>query len=95
MVQMKESLELKPLVVTTVLTSIAGKAVAHGGEETTAAGGMMDGSLMHAGADMMGYNMWGMGWYGALFGLAFWTMVVLAAIYLFQQVTGEGGGKDE
>lgn len=53
----------------------------------------MDGSLMHTGADVMGYNMWGMGWYGALFGLAFWTLVVLAIIYLFQQITHEEGEK--
>jgi hypothetical protein len=87
-------LKRKFLTVTTALTSITGKAVAHAGEETSTTGGaMMDGSLMHTGADVMGYNMWGMGWYGALFGLAFWTLVVLAIIYLFQQITHEEGEK--
>lgn len=45
------------------------------------------GTWMHNTGHMMGYNMWGMGWFGLIFGLAFWILVILGIIYLYQQVT--------
>lgn len=49
------------------------------------------GAWMHNTAHMAGYNMWGMGWFGFLFGLAFWILVILGIIYLYQQVTENKG----
>lgn len=43
----------------------------------------------HMFVDAMGCGLWGMGWYGLLFGLAFWTLVILGIVYLFQQVSGQ------
>lgn len=54
--------------------------------------GMMwnsDGSWMHNSGHMLGYNMWGMGWFGLIFGLAFWILVILGIIYLYQKITEE------
>lgn len=53
--------------------------------------GMMwnDGSWMHNAAHMAGYNMWGMGWFGLVFGLALWALVILGIIYLYQKITEE------
>lgn len=70
------------------LTTLLSSVLAHSGENSeTASGWMMDGSWMHSGADMIGYNMWGMGWFGILFGLAFWILIILGIIYLYQKIT--------
>lgn len=79
-------------LATVFLSGIGSVAASPGHDEGTTTGMMMtDSSWMHSGADMMGYNMWGMGWYGLLMGLAFWTLVALAIIYLYQQITENNG----
>ena len=86
--------------------TLVSSALAHAGEETGSGGSqesygwMMGDGWMHSGADMMGYNMWGMGWYGLFIGLAFWIVVILGIIYLYQEVTenreeaGSGEGEE-
>lgn len=79
-------------LITTLSTTIA-----HSGDNGEATTGTMmwgdGGSWMHNSGHMMGYNMWGMGWFGMIFGLAFWILVILGIIYLFQQVTENGGNQ--
>ncbi|MFB6144331.1 MAG: hypothetical protein ABEJ98_03395 [Candidatus Nanohaloarchaea archaeon] len=82
-------LTTKLMAFATVLASLVVKAAAHTGDEQDYGPGMMwsDGSWMHNSWHMAGYNMWGMGWLGVLFGLAFWVLVILGIIYLYQQIT--------
>lgn len=94
----KMKLTTKIMALATVLTSLVVKAAAHTGDDQGYYGpGMMwsDGGWMHNGGHMAGYNMWGMGWFGVLFGLAFWALVILGIIYLYQQITEEKGSQEE
>lgn len=78
--------------MTVSLLATLSAVIAHSGEEGTSTGMMMDGGgWMHNTGHMAGYNMWGMGWFGLLFGLAFWILIILGIIYLYQQVTENGG----
>lgn len=72
----------------TALT-VGSTVIAHQGNETTHGSSMMmgDGSWMHSGTHMMGYDMWGMGWFGLLFGISLWILVILSIIYLYQRIT--------
>lgn len=83
------------------LTSFAGILTgvsAHTGDNQSYYGpGMMwsdGGSWMHNTGHMAGYNWWGMGWFGLVFGLAFWILVILGIIYLYQQITGDTGSEE-
>lgn len=80
------------------LITATSSVIAHAGEEEGTATGMMmwgdGGSWMHNSGHMIGYNMGGMGWFGAIFGLAFWVLVILGIIYLYQQVTENGGNQE-
>lgn len=78
------------IMIVSLFTTLTTVAATPGHDEGTTTGTMMGGSWMHSGADMMGYNMWGMGWFGLLFGLAFWILIILGIIYLYQQVTENG-----
>lgn len=75
------------------LFSLIATVLAHSDQDQDSIGsGMMwsQGGWMHDSAHMVGYNMWGMGWFGVLFGLAFWILVILGIIYLVQEITGKG-----
>lgn len=84
-------MELKTRVTALLASLIStASAAAHSGQDQGYYGpGMMwsDGGWMHNGAHMLGYNMWGMGWFGLFFGLAFWILVILGIIYLYKQIT--------
>ncbi|MDY6771169.1 MAG: hypothetical protein SV186_04400 [Candidatus Nanohaloarchaea archaeon] len=70
--------------------AVINTALAHGtGDQGDYSHGMMwsDGSWMHNGAHMMGYNMWGMGWFGVIPGLIFWALALLGAYHLYQRFT--------
>jgi hypothetical protein len=83
------------IMLVSLITSVTTVAASPGHDDGTATGMMWsDGSWMHTGAGMMGYNMWGMGWYGLIFGLAFWILVILGIIYLYQQVTENTGDEE-
>lgn len=71
--------------LTTLLTSV----LAHSSEdsETTRMMWGDGGGWMHNAGHMTGYNMWGTGWFGFLFGIAIWILVILGIIYLYQKVT--------
>jgi hypothetical protein len=91
--KLKNKISIMLVSLITTLSTVA----AHSGEEGgTNTGTMMwsdGGGWMHNGSHMMGYNMWGMGWFGLLFGLAFWILVILGIIYLYQRITENGGGE--
>lgn len=89
LVEMKLKNKLS-ITIASLFTTFTTVAASPGHDEGTTTG-MMDGSWMHTGADMMGYNTWGMGWFGVLFGLALWILVILGIVYLYQQVTENGG----
>lgn len=93
---MKLKNKLSTLAAASV-TTISTVAATPGHDEGTATGMMWGdgGSWMHTGAGMMGYNMWGMGWFGLLFGLAIWTLVILGIIYLYQEVKENKGQEEE
>ncbi len=82
--KLKTQLTVFAASLITALSTVA----AHS-EEDPAYGHMMwsDGSWTHNAGHMAGYNMWGMGWFGLIFGLAFWILVILGLIFLYQQVT--------
>lgn len=87
--KLKNKISIMLVSLITTLSTV----VAHSGEDGgTNTGTMMmsDGSWMHNTGHMAGYNMWGMGWVGLLFGLAFWILVILGIIYLYQQITENG-----
>lgn len=89
MIKMKLKHKLSTVIVSMV-TTLTAVAASPGHDEGTATGAMMwsdNGGWMHTGAGMMGYNMWGMGWFGLIFGLAFWILVILGIVYLYQEVT--------
>jgi hypothetical protein len=95
MIKLKQNITNKISVLTAGITTLTSSVLAHSGEDSEPASGMMmDGSWMHTGADMMGYNMWGMGWFGLLFGLAFWILVILGIVYLYQQITENRGDQE-
>lgn len=76
-------------VITAVPTTLA-----HSGEDSGTASGMMWGDgMMHSAGHMTGYNMWGLGWFGTLFGIAFWILVVLGIIYLYQEIKENEGAQ--
>ena len=84
------------VMVVSLITTVS-TAIAHSGEGEGTNTGMMwgdGGGWMHSAGHMTGYNMWGMGWFGLLFGLAFWTLVILGIIYLYQQITENGGDQE-
>ncbi len=79
------------IIIASLVTTLS-TVVAHSEQDQGYYGpGMMwsDGGWMHNGAHIMGYNMWGMGWYGVIFGLAFWALAILGLIYLYQKITEE------
>lgn len=87
MINLKLRATTKILFLTSTLTTLFTSVLAHSNEDIETAGARtMDGSWMHSGADMMGYNMWGMGWFGFLFGIAIWILVILGIIYLYQRI---------
>lgn len=85
------------VAVTGLITFVA-TAVAHNESNSGYYGpGMMwsdGGGWMHNSAHMAGYNMWGMGWFGLLFGLAFWILVILGIIFLYQKITEKSGQEE-
>ncbi len=84
---MFKKISLAAATLLTLITSV----MAHTEQDQSYYGpGMMwsdGGSWMHNGVHMMGYNMWGMGWFGMIFGLAFWILVILGIVYLYQKIT--------
>ena len=82
-------LKTRLAILVTSLTTTLSTVAAHSGEDGGTTTGMMwsDGSWMHNAGHMAGYNMWGMGWFGLLFGIAFWALVILGIIFLYQQIT--------
>ncbi|MFB6190963.1 MAG: hypothetical protein ABEJ64_00890 [Candidatus Nanohaloarchaea archaeon] len=92
--RLKNRLALLAASLTTVISTV----VAHSEQDQGYYGpGMMwsDGGWMHNTGHMIGYNMWGMGWFGVLFGLAFWVLVILGIIYLYQQITENEEEQDD
>lgn len=83
--------EYKITVLLVYLITAMSSALAHSGEERDRATGMMfsNEGFMHGAGSMVGYNMWGMGWFGLIFGILFWILVILAIIYLYQKITEE------
>lgn len=81
------------IMLVSLITTLSTAAATPGHDEGTATGMMWSdgGGWMHTGAGMMGYNMWGMGWYGLIFGLALWILVILGIIYLYQHITENKG----
>lgn len=85
---------LKKITVSaTSILALITSVIAHSGHNETAYNAGMMGSegWMHNGAHMMGSNIWGMGWFGALIGLTFWILAILGIIYLYQRITENGG----
>lgn len=82
--KLKNKLTVLIISITSTVTSVA----AHMGEGNA---GMMSGGWMHSSGHMMGYNMWGMGWFGLIIGLSFWILAILGIIYLYQEVTENEG----
>lgn len=78
------------ILVTSLITTFS-TAVAHSGDEGGTTTGMMwgDGGMMHNAGHMTGYNMWGPGWIGMLFGITLWALAVLGIIFLYQKLTEE------
>jgi hypothetical protein len=92
--KLKNRLALQATLIVSVITS----AASHSGQNQSYGPSMMwsDGSRwMHNAGHMTGYNMWGMGWFGLIVGLAFWTLVILGIIYLYQQVTEKRAEEQE
>lgn len=91
--ELKNKLALLAISLITTITSV----VSHSGDGGGTTGMMMwgDGGWMHNAGHMTGYNMWGMGWFGLVFGLTFWILVFLGIIYLYQQVTENQEGDKE
>ncbi len=80
----------KILAIAVSLISTIGTVLAHTEQDQGYYGpGMMwsDGSWMHNAGHMAGYNMWGLGWFGLIPGILFWTLVILGIIYLYQKIT--------
>jgi len=72
--------------IVSLITTLATVAASPGHDEGTTTG-MMDGSWMHSGADMMGYNMWGIGWFGPLLTIGILLLVILGIICFYQEIT--------
>lgn len=93
--KLKNRLAVLATSLTTVLTSVA----AHSEQDQGYYGpGMMrndGGGWMHNAGHMAGYNMWGMGWPGLIFGLAFGILIALGIIYLYQEITEKEDNKEE
>lgn len=92
-------LKNKVSVITTSLIAAIFSAAAHSGEDGGTNTGMMmwsdGGGWMHNTAHITGYNIWGMGWFGLFFGLAFWVLVILGIIYLYREITDNNVENDE
>lgn len=84
--EMLQKISVTLVSILTLITSV----LAHS-EQDQNYGHMMwnDGSWMHNGAHMAGYNMWGMGWLGLIPGLLIWIFIILGIIYLYQKITEE------
>jgi len=93
MIDLKPQSRNKILAFAATLTTLFSSVLAHSDQNQSYGSGIMwgDGGWMHNGRHMAGYNMWGMGWFGVLFGLAFWILVILGIIYLYQEVTENRG----
>lgn len=94
--KLKNRLAILAASLITTLSSVA----AHSEQDQSHYGPEMmlndGGGWMHNTGHMTGYNWWGMGWFGLLFGLAFWILVILGIIYLYQQITsGNKGSENE
>lgn len=79
-------------VLTASLIGMMASAAAHSGNQSYYGPGMMwsdGGGWMHNGWHMAGYNMWGAGWFGVLFGLTFWALAFLGILYLLQLISEE------
>lgn len=63
----------KIMVLLVYLITAISSALAHSGEENERVTGMMfsNQGFMHDAGAMIGYNMWGMGWFGSIFGIFF------------------------
>jgi len=85
---MKDKYKIAVLLVY-LITAIS-SALAYTGEDERITGGMMSNEgFMHEAGSMIGYNMWGMGGFGLIFGILFWILVILGIIYLYQRITEE------
>jgi hypothetical protein len=80
---MLRKISIKTVSILTLITS----ALAH----NEPGQGMMwsSGGWMHNGGHMLGYNMWGMGWFGLIPGILIWILIILGIIYLYQKITEE------
>lgn len=86
----------KITTATTSLLTFTTLTLAHTGEEEAYYEPMMmadNGSWMHNGAHMAGYNMWGMGWFGIVPGLLIWILVILGIIFLYQRIMENSGAE--
>lgn len=92
--KLKNRLTILATALITTLTS----AAAHSEQDQGYYGpGMMwndGGGWMHNAGHMAGYNMWGMGGFGLIFGLAFWTLAILGIIYLYREITEKEDNKE-
>lgn len=93
--KLKNKLSIMIASLVTTFTTVAASP-GHTGDNQSY-GHMMwgDGSWMHGSSHMAGYNMWGLGWFGPLLGIAFWILVILGIIYLYEQVTDKNGGEQD
>lgn len=83
--KMKPGLKLT-MILTSLITTVSA-VIAHSGEDGGANTATMmwnDGGVIHNTGHMAGYNMWGMGWYGMIFGLIFWILAALGLIYIYK-----------
>ncbi|MFQ3308462.1 MAG: hypothetical protein ACI977_000698 [Candidatus Nanohaloarchaea archaeon] len=85
----------KILLLVLTITSLISTALSHGDDYKPGIMGWSDGGIMHNTGHMAGYNMWGMGWFGMVFGLAFWTLIILGIVYLYQEINQNQGPEDE
>ena len=86
----------KMALITVTLYIFLNSAIAHSNSDySPSMMGWSDGGMMHNAGHMIGYNIWGMGWPGAVLSLAFWTLAILGIIYLYQELIQdkEDGGE--
>lgn len=82
------------MIVASLITTLSAVAAHSEQNQSYYGSGMMwsdGGGWMHNGAHMMGYNMWGMHWFGLIPGLIFWALAILGVFYLYRKFSETGG----